>query len=175
MSPSFSRSSSSSAVAAARMVLRARSSSTRATHVRHMSNMHDPILNNVTMMQMIQKVLTVGDEIDPNLFEPVDAAFEIMNKISSAQRAFFERTVKEMETDPYAKWTSLCTRCDATGQYKFRSDCCRCVQPPRHSLLFAVASATVEKAWSRDAVRAARMEAHGEGDREAAVGRVQQR
>jgi hypothetical protein len=46
----------------------------------------------------------VGDEIDPNLFEPLGAAFATMNRISPAQRDFFERTVKEMETDPYEKW-----------------------------------------------------------------------
>ena len=38
-----------------------------------------------------------------------------MNKISPAQRGFFERTVKEMETDLYDKWTSLWKRApDAT-------------------------------------------------------------
>jgi hypothetical protein len=38
-----------------------------------------------------------------------------MNKISPAQRAFFERTVREMEIDPYDKWTSLWKRApDAT-------------------------------------------------------------
>jgi hypothetical protein len=57
----------------------------------------------------------VDDEIDPNLFEPVAAAFETMNKISPAQRDFCERTVEEMETDPYDKWTSLWKRApDAT-------------------------------------------------------------
>ena len=30
-----------------------------------------------------------------------------MNRISPAQRDFFESLVKEMETDPYEKWTSL--------------------------------------------------------------------
>jgi len=60
-------------------------------------------------------LLAVGDEIDPNLFERVGAAFETMNKISPAQRAFFERTVREMEIDPYDKWTSLWKRApDAT-------------------------------------------------------------
>jgi hypothetical protein len=60
-------------------------------------------------------LLAVGDEIDPNLFEPVGAAFETMNKISHAQRDFCERTVEEMETDPYDKWTSLWKRApDAT-------------------------------------------------------------
>ena len=60
-------------------------------------------------------LLAVDDEIDPNLFEAVGAAFETMNKISPAQRAFFERTVKEMETNPYDKWTSLWKRApDAT-------------------------------------------------------------
>jgi hypothetical protein len=52
-------------------------------------------------------LLAVDDEIDPNLFEPVGAAFETMNKISPAQRDFCERTVKQMEIDPYDKWTSL--------------------------------------------------------------------
>ena len=62
-----------------------------------------------------REVLAVDDEIDPNLFERVGAAFETMNKISPAQRAFFERTVKEMETNPYDKWTSLWKRApDAT-------------------------------------------------------------
>jgi hypothetical protein len=38
-----------------------------------------------------------------------------MNKISPAQRAFCERTVEEMETNPYDKWTSLWKRApDAT-------------------------------------------------------------
>ena len=62
-----------------------------------------------------REVLAVDDEIDPNLFERVGAAFETMNKISPAQRAFFERTVREMEIDPYDKWTSLWKRApDAT-------------------------------------------------------------
>ena len=52
-------------------------------------------------------LLAVDDAIDPNVFEPVEPAFEKMNRISPAQRGFFERTVKEMETDPYDKWTSL--------------------------------------------------------------------
>ena len=57
----------------------------------------------------------MGDEIDPNLFEPLGAAFATMNRISPAQRDFCERTVKEMETDPYDKWTSLWKRApDAT-------------------------------------------------------------
>jgi hypothetical protein len=60
-------------------------------------------------------LLAVDDEIDPNLFEPVAAAFETMNKISPAQRDFCERTVEEMETDLYDKWTSLWKRApDAT-------------------------------------------------------------
>jgi hypothetical protein len=52
-------------------------------------------------------LLAVDDAIDPNVFEPVEPAFETMNRISPAQRDFFESTVKEMETDPYEKWTSL--------------------------------------------------------------------
>ena len=72
-----------------------------------------------------REVLAVGDEIDPNLFEPLGAAFATMNRISPAQRDFFERTVKEMETDPYEKWkwtlVEARTRCAATGQYEVRS------------------------------------------------------
>ena len=49
----------------------------------------------------------MDDAIDPNLCEPVEHAFEPMNRISSAQRDFFDRTVKEMETNPYETWTSL--------------------------------------------------------------------
>ena len=52
-------------------------------------------------------LLAVDDAIDPNLCEPVEHAFEPMNRISSAQRDFFDRTVKEMETNPYETWTSL--------------------------------------------------------------------
>ncbi len=60
-------------------------------------------------------LLAVGDAIDPNVFEPVEPAFKKMNRISPAQRDFFERTVEEMETDPYEKWTSLWKRApDAT-------------------------------------------------------------
>ena len=60
-------------------------------------------------------LLAVDDAIDPNVFEPVEPAFEKMDRISPAQRDFFERTVKEMETDPYDKWTSLWKRApDAT-------------------------------------------------------------
>ena len=121
-----------------------------------------------------REVLALGDEIDPNLFEPLGAAFATMNRISPAQRDFFERTVKEMETDPYEKWKCTLvearTRCDATGQYEVRSHCCRWVRPPRRLLLVTVASETVEEAWSRDAVRAARIQARGQRDREAAVG-----
>jgi hypothetical protein len=81
-----------------------------------------------------REVLAVGDEIDPNLFEPLGAAFA------------------------------------TAGQYEVRSHCCRWVRPPRRLLLVTVASETVEEAWSRDAVRAAWMEARGQCDREAAVG-----
>jgi hypothetical protein len=76
-----------------------------------MSNMRGPILNHVTMIEKFSR----WAEIDPNLLEPLGAAFATMNRISPAQRDFCERTVKEMETDPYDKWTSLWKRApDAT-------------------------------------------------------------
>jgi hypothetical protein len=118
-------------------------------------------------------LLAVDDAIDPNVFEPVEPAFETMNRISPAQRDFCERTVKEMETDPYDKWTSLWKRApDATLLDNTKFD--RTVAD-RYDLLDVFfwspsRPEAVEEAWSRDAVRAAWMEAQGQGDREAAVG-----
>ena len=41
------------------------------------------------------------------MYEEMDPAFDTINKISDAQRTFFEDTVKQMQARPYHKWTSL--------------------------------------------------------------------
>ena len=41
------------------------------------------------------------------MYEPIDPGFATINKISAAQRAFFDQMVQQMQKRPYEKWTTL--------------------------------------------------------------------